>query len=160
MNLAPLQKYGSIGHASRKTKLFIVPREHCASDTWISNEDSDNHFFHDIENFFVFAKYIHTLCIRTRHADNNFDTTFVLPTSRGECATHRNCSHLFRVMNLAMATIKDFSKYKLITVLLRLSDGQICKNSCSQIRTINEFVYFDVQWYLISTKQRGYLLTP
>ena len=48
------------------------------------------------KSLFVPAKFTRTLCIRTTHAPNEVISAIVLPTIRGECAAHRNCSQLFQ----------------------------------------------------------------
>ena len=41
---------------------------------------------------FVQAKFTQTLCIWTIHFPNENNSAIVIPTIRGECATHCNCS--------------------------------------------------------------------
>ena len=48
-----------------------------------------------LKSVFVKANFTRTLCIGTRHVPIENNGAIVLPTIRGECATHRNCSQLF-----------------------------------------------------------------
>ena len=41
------------------------------------------------------ANFTRTLWIWTIHVPNENNSAIVLPTIRGECATHRNCFQLF-----------------------------------------------------------------
>ena len=45
---------------------------------------------------FVQTKFTRTLCIWKTHVPNNRNNANFIPTIRGECATHRNCSRLFQ----------------------------------------------------------------
>ena len=48
---------------------------------------------------FVQANFTRTLCFWTLHVSNENNSAIVIPTIRGECATHRNCSqkcHTFK----------------------------------------------------------------
>ena len=48
-----------------------------------------------VKSLFVHVKFLRTHYIRTVHVTKKFNNDFVIPTIRGECATHRNCSQLF-----------------------------------------------------------------
>ena len=48
-----------------------------------------------LKNLFVQAKFAGTLCNRTKHVPKEINSAFVIPTIRGECATHRDCYQLF-----------------------------------------------------------------
>ena len=48
-----------------------------------------------LKSLFVQAKFTQTLCIWTRHVPNENNSAIVIPTIRGECTTHCNCSRLF-----------------------------------------------------------------
>ena len=41
------------------------------------------------------AKFTRAVCIRTKHVPSEINSAIVIPTIRGECATHHNCSQLF-----------------------------------------------------------------
>ena len=48
-----------------------------------------------LKSLFVQAKFTQTLCIWTIHVPNENNSAIVIPTIRGECTTHCNCSQLF-----------------------------------------------------------------
>ena len=48
-----------------------------------------------LKGLFVHAKLTQTLCIWTKHVPNENYSAIVKTTTRGECATLRNCSRLF-----------------------------------------------------------------
>ena len=49
-----------------------------------------------LKSLFVQALSTRTLCIWTWHVPNENNSAIVIPTIRGECATHCNCSQLFQ----------------------------------------------------------------
>ena len=48
-----------------------------------------------LKSLFVQAKFTGTFCIWTIHVPNENNSAVVVPTIRGECAAHRNCSQWF-----------------------------------------------------------------
>ena len=48
-----------------------------------------------LRSLFVQAMFTRTLCNWTKHVPNENNSAFVIPTIRGEFATHRNCSRIF-----------------------------------------------------------------
>ena len=48
-----------------------------------------------LKSLFMQAKFTQTLCIWTIHVPKENNGAIVISTTRGECATHRNCSKLF-----------------------------------------------------------------
>ena len=48
-----------------------------------------------MKSLFVQAKFTQTLCIWTIHVPNDTNSAIVIPTIRGDCTTHCNCSRLF-----------------------------------------------------------------
>ena len=48
-----------------------------------------------LKNLFVQAKFTRTFCIWKIHVPTENSSTIVIPTIRGECTTHCNCSQLF-----------------------------------------------------------------
>ena len=61
-----------------------------------------------LKNLFVQAKFTRTLCIWSKHVPNENDSAFVIPTTRGECATHRNCSQFFHTcLQRKIASCRD-----------------------------------------------------
>ena len=47
-----------------------------------------------LKSLFVQAKFTRKLCIYTIHIPNENNSAIVIPTIRGECAKHRNCSQI------------------------------------------------------------------
>ena len=47
-----------------------------------------------LKTVFVNEKYTRTHCSRAINVPDKFSSAIVIPTMRGECATHLNCSHL------------------------------------------------------------------
>ena len=62
-----------------------------------------------LKNLFVQAQFTRTICIRTTHVPYEINSAIILPTSRSECATHRNCSQLFHtcLQRNIMASCRD-----------------------------------------------------
>ena len=50
-----------------------------------------------LKNLFVKAKFTRIFCFWTIHVPNENNSAIVIPTIRGECATHCNCSQLFHI---------------------------------------------------------------
>ena len=48
-----------------------------------------------LKSLVVQAKFTRILCIWAMHVPNENNSAIVIPTIRGDCATHRNCSQLF-----------------------------------------------------------------
>ena len=91
-----LQKCKALDQATRRKKLFDLQKEYCAPDTQTRIAVIDNRFFREIEKcFFLHAKFTRTLCIWTKHVPNWNNSAIVIPTTRGECASHCICSQLF-----------------------------------------------------------------
>ena len=85
----------TLDQATRKRSLFDLLKEYRAPDTQKCIAGIDNCFWREIGRFFVNAKFTRTLCIWTINVPNENNSAIVIPTIRGECATHRNCSQLF-----------------------------------------------------------------
>ena len=49
-----------------------------------------------LKSHFKQAKFTIKLCIRTIRVPKEINSAFVIPTIRGEFATHRNCSQIFQ----------------------------------------------------------------
>ena len=92
VKLESFQKYKAFGQDSIKTNLFVLEREYCAHDTWICNEDIDSHFAGRLKNLCADTMCTGTHSIRTTQDPNMFNNANMLPTVRGERATHPNCS--------------------------------------------------------------------
>ena len=93
-----LQKCKPPDHTTRKRNLFALQKEYCAPGTQTRIVDIDNRFCRDIEKSFVQANVTQTLCIWTIHVTNEDNSAIVIPTTRGECATHCNCSQKFHTL--------------------------------------------------------------
>ena len=89
---APLEKCKCLSDTSIKMELFVLEKDYCAPDTWIRIEDIDNHFFKRLKSLFIKANFLRTHFVRTIHVPKKFNIALVIPTIKGECATHRNCS--------------------------------------------------------------------
>ena len=50
-----------------------------------------------LKSLFVQAKFTLTLCVWTIHVPNEKNSAIVIPTVRGECTRHFNCSRLFHL---------------------------------------------------------------
>ena len=48
-----------------------------------------------LKSLFVKAKFTRTFCIWAIHVPNENNSAIIIPTIKGECATHCNCSQLF-----------------------------------------------------------------
>ena len=90
-----VQKYKSLVQTSKKKRFCLLCKENIAHlrhvralRTWIIASAKR------LKSPFVHAKYTRTHFVRTRHAPNKLNYALVVPTIRGECATHRNCSQL------------------------------------------------------------------
>ena len=88
-----------------------------------------------LKNLFVQAKFTQTLCIWTIHVPNENNSAIVIPTTRGECTTHCNCSHKRHtckqkksspeeMFDFELTQVHNFCKNELITVLFKLFDGK------------------------------------
>ena len=64
-----------------------------------------------LKRLFVQAKFTRTLCIRTIHVPNEKNNAVVIPTTRGECATHRKSPqiiHTYLQRNIGSRRAGDF----------------------------------------------------
>ena len=88
-----------------------------------------------LESLFVQAKLTRFLCIWTIHVHNENKSAIVIPTIRGEGATHFNCFQLFHtclqrnivhveMVNFTMVKVDNFCKSKSIAVYFKLFDGK------------------------------------
>ena len=79
----------------KEGNFFDLLKEYCAPDTQTHLAVIDNRFCQVIEKFFVQAKSTSTLCIWTMHVSHENNSAIVLPSIRGDCTTHCDCSQLF-----------------------------------------------------------------
>ena len=80
---------------ARKSNVFDLQKDYCASGALTRIADIDTRFCREIEKTFVQAKLTRTLCFRTKHVPTEIISVIVIPTIRGECATYHNCSEIF-----------------------------------------------------------------
>ena len=93
--LGSLQKCKPLGQTTRKRNLFDLQIENCAPGTRTRIADIDNRFCREIGKSFSAGKVYPNICIWTIHVPNENNSAIVIPTIRGECITHLNCSQLF-----------------------------------------------------------------
>ena len=131
---------------------------------WISDLSTD------LKVFLCTQKKTQTHCVQTMYVPNNFNKSFVIPTLRGECSTHRNCSRSFQTRvkrKIGSCRFVKFcdgycSQYLEVLVDYRVSQtyrGKKRKNCCFLIGTTNDYLYLDVQLYLYSNEQTYCFLT-
>ena len=111
-----------------------------------------------LKSLFVQATFTQTLCFWTIHVSNENNSATVIPTIKGECATHRNCSKnvtlvgykksiLVQMFDFAVTQVDNFCENEMITVMYKLLDwkdsslvffwirdnNRICMFKCSAI---------------------------
>ena len=75
------------------------------------NANNDNRSCREIEKSFCAGKANPNICFRTKHVRNEINVASVIPTIRGEDATHRNCSQFFHTClqrNIGSARNSEF----------------------------------------------------
>ena len=61
-----------------------------------------------LKSLFVQATFTQTLCIWTIHVPNENNSTIVIPTIRGECTAHCNCSQFIHTgLQLNIGSCRD-----------------------------------------------------
>ena len=84
--------FKNVKQMTRKRKSFDLQKEYCAPGTQTRIADLDNRSCREVEKSFCAGKVYRTLCIWTIHVPNENNSAIVIPTIRGECATHRSFS--------------------------------------------------------------------
>ena len=130
-----LQKSKTLDQATRKRNLFDLQKGYSAPDTQMHIAGIDNRFSERLKSLFVQAKLTQTLCIWVLHIPNENYSAIVMPTIRGECTTHCNCSQkchtckqkksiLVEMFDFAVTQFDNFCKNELITVMFIIFDGK------------------------------------